>query len=155
MTADRRHSLFGRLLARWTAAEWNDAGEPTNTVARYVLAIILGAIVAAYLIFEISINDPEHYESYRSAAGPILSRHNGRFMVRSVAGKEGRMETLEGGWDPERFFVVAFPSWDQARAFYFSDAYQNSVKARFASSVGKAILVEGMPWTFEDEPSQP
>lgn len=107
-------------------------------------------MVAAYLIFEISINDHEQYESYRSAAGPILSQHGGRFMVRSVAGKEGRRETLEGNWDPERFFVVEFPSWDQARAFYFSDAYQDSVRARFASSVGKAILVDGMPWTYEN-----
>ena len=107
--------------------------------------------VAAYLIFEISINDHAQYESYRSAAGPILSRYGGRFMVRSVVGKEGRLETLEGGWDPERFFIVEFPSWDQARTFYFSDEYQDSVRARFASSVGRAILVEGMSWTYEKE----
>ncbi|MDF2811072.1 MAG: hypothetical protein K0S56_2103, partial [Microvirga sp.] len=48
-------------------------------------------------------------------------------------------------WTPDRFFVVEFPSWDQARAFYYSDEYQESVRARFASSVSKAILVDGMP----------
>lgn len=105
--------------------------------------------MAAYLIFEISISDREQYESYRSAARPILNRHGGRFMVRSVAGQEGRLETLEGDWRPERFFVVEFPSWDQARAFYYSDEYQDSVRARFASSVSRAVLVDGMPWTYE------
>ena len=105
--------------------------------------------MAAYLIFEISINDRAQYEDYRSAARPILDRHGGRSMVRSVEGQEGRLETLEGGWTPDRFFIVEFPSWDQARAFYYSDEYQELVRARFASSVGKAILVDGMPWTYE------
>lgn len=103
--------------------------------------------LAAFLVFEISIQNQEEYDSYRSAARPILDQHGGRFLIRSVTGKEGRIETLEGDWAPERFFVIEFPSWDQARNFYFSKAYQTSVRARFASSVGKAILVEGEPWT--------
>lgn len=57
--------------------------------------------------------------------------------------------TLEGDWTPERFFIIEFPNWDQANAFYFSEEYQQTVKARFSSSVGKAILVEGMPRTSE------
>lgn len=105
--------------------------------------------MAAFLVFEISIQNRSEYDGYRSAAGPILERHGGRFLVRRVMGEEGRMEVLEGGWNPERFFIVEFPSWEQARNFYFSDEYQKSVQARFASSIGKAILVEGMPWTFE------
>ena len=66
-----------------------------------------------------------------------------------MPGKEGRLETLEGDWKPERFFIVEFPTFEQARSFYYSKEYQESVRARFASSVGKAILVEGMPWTLE------
>lgn len=105
--------------------------------------------LAAFLVFEISIQDQAEYDAYRSSAGPILEKHGGRFMVRSVAGKEGRLETLEGSWQPERFFIVEFPDWDRARNFYFSDEYQAAVRARFASSVSKAMLVDGMPWTYE------
>lgn len=105
--------------------------------------------LAAFLVFEISINNREEYESYRASAQPLLNQHGGRFLVRSVAGSEGRIETLEGDWQPERFFIVEFPSWDQARSFYFSQEYQDAVRARFTSSVGKAILVDGMPWSYE------
>ncbi|MDI6028932.1 DUF1330 domain-containing protein [Corticibacterium sp. UT-5YL-CI-8] len=110
--------------------------------------------MTAFLVFEISIDDRETYESYRSTARPMLDRHAGRFLVRSVPGEEGRMETLEGDWTPERFFIVEFPTWDQARAFYFSDEYQETVRARFSSSVGKAILVDGMPWTYTQDLSK-
>ncbi len=105
--------------------------------------------MAAFLVFEISITRREEYESYRASAQPLLAEHGGRFLVRSVVGSEGRIETLEGDWKPERFFIVEFPNWDVARTFYFSKEYQEMVQGRFASSVGKAILVEGMPWTYE------
>lgn len=105
--------------------------------------------MAAFLVFEISITDRDEYESYRASAQPLLQEHGGRFLVRSVAGGEGRIETLEGDWQPERFFIVEFPSWDQARNFYFSREYQKAVRARFSSSVGKAIIVDGMPWSYE------
>lgn len=104
----------------------------------------------AYLIFEIALSDREGYASYRASAGPILERHGGRFIVRSVAGSEGRVETLEGGWSPERFFVIEFPTWEQARNFYHSPEYQTAVQARFSSSVGKAILVDGLPSTTSE-----
>ena len=105
--------------------------------------------MAAFLVFEISITDRDEYESYRASAQPLLQEHGGRFLVRSVAGSEGRIETREGDWQPERFFIVEFPSWDQARNFYFSTEYQEAVRARFSSSVGKAIIVDGMPWSYE------
>lgn len=101
--------------------------------------------MAAFLVFEISITDRKEYDRYRASARPILDRHGGKFIARSVEGSEGRIETLEGDWRPERFFIVEFPSWDAARAFYYSKEYQESVRARFASSVGKAILVDGAP----------
>lgn len=100
--------------------------------------------MAAYLVFEISIHDPEGYAAYRSHAGPVLEKFGGRFIARSVANSEGRLETLEGDWEPERFFIVEFPTYEQARTFYYSDAYQEAVQARFSSSTGKAILVDGI-----------
>lgn len=91
-----------------------------------------------YLVFEIEVTDQVEYDKYREAAGPILASHGGRFLVRN-----GRYETLEGGWTPSRFFIVEFESYDAARTFYHSAEYQGALSKRFASSVAKAILVEG------------
>jgi uncharacterized protein (DUF1330 family) len=91
-----------------------------------------------YLIFEIEVTNQEEYDRYKEMAGPVLERHGGRFLVRN-----GRYETLEGGWTPPRFFVVEFDSYQAARDFYFSQAYQAALGQRLASSRSKAILIEG------------
>ncbi|MBN9062471.1 MAG: hypothetical protein BGP06_20320 [Rhizobiales bacterium 65-9] len=95
--------------------------------------------MAGYLIFDIEITDQTAYDAYKASAGPILARHGGRFLVRA-----GKLESLEGGWRPTRFFVVEFDSYDKAREFYFSDDYQAAVKQRQASSNSKAFLVDGV-----------
>lgn len=94
--------------------------------------------MAGYLIFEIEITDPEAYERYRAKAAPVLARHGGRFLVRA-----GKAEALEGGWQPNRFFVVEFDSTEAARAFYRSDAYQEALGLRLAASRSRAFLIDG------------
>ena len=95
--------------------------------------------MAGYLIFDIEITDPKTYDEYRTSAGPILARHGGRFLVRA-----GKLESLEGGWKPARFFIVEFESYDKAREFYFSEDYQKAVAQRQAASDSKAFLVDGV-----------
>ena len=96
-----------------------------------------------YLVFEIEITNPDGYADYRKGAQPVLARYGGRFILRSVKGQEGRTEILEGDWNPERFFVVEFPSFERAREFYYSPDYQELVKVRAANSRSQAILVDG------------
>ncbi len=92
-----------------------------------------------YLVFEIEITDPAAYDSYRSVAGPIMARAGGRFVVKS-----GRIEPVEGNWRPPSLFVVEFPSFEQARTFYYSAEYQAVLKLREASCRARGILVEGL-----------
>lgn len=91
-----------------------------------------------YLVFEIEVTDREGYERYRALAGPILARSAGRFIVRN-----GPRQTLEGDWSPSSFFILEFPSGEQARAFYESKEYQEALALRLASSRSKAMLLEG------------
>ena len=109
-----------------------------------------------YLIVEVSdVTDPAAYERYRTKAGPVLEKYGGKFLIRSTNSghfltREGanhivpKCESLEGGWLPPLFAVCEFPTFEQARAFYFSADYQEAVAQRIACSESKAILVEGI-----------
>ncbi len=92
----------------------------------------------AYVIVEVHVTNPEPYAAYRDLAGASVARHGGRFLVRG-----GAVTPLEGDWHPQRFVVIEFASVDAAKAFYFSDDYQEALKVRLANSTGKAFIVEG------------
>jgi uncharacterized protein (DUF1330 family) len=94
--------------------------------------------MAAYVIVEVRVTNPEPYAAYRDLATASVARHGGRFLVRG-----GAVTPLEGDWRPERFVVIEFPSVDAARAFYFSEDYQEALKVRLANSVGRSFIVEG------------
>lgn len=94
--------------------------------------------MAAYVIVEVKVTNPEPYAAYRDLAGASVERHGGRFLVRG-----GAVVPLEGDWDPERLVVVEFPSVEAARTWYFSDEYQKALAIRLANSVGRALLIEG------------
>ncbi|MBI1773988.1 MAG: DUF1330 domain-containing protein [Proteobacteria bacterium] len=95
--------------------------------------------MSGYLVFEIEVTDAAAYETYRKVAGPIMARAGGKFLVKS-----GRIVSLEGGWRPPSLFVVEFPSFEQARTFYYSKEYQETLDLRAASSKARGILVEGL-----------
>ena len=94
--------------------------------------------MAAYLIGEIEVTDPQAYEEYRKQVLAVVTKYGGRFIVRG-----GKVETLEGGWAPRRVVALEFPSLDQARTFYQSEEYAPLLRMRHAASRGKMILVEG------------
>ena len=55
----------------------------------------------------------------------------------------GAIETLEG---PEALgsVIIEFPTMDEARAWYHSDAYQEARKDRFAGADYRVFLTQGM-----------
>ena len=96
------------------------------------------ALMPAYLIVEVRVTKPEPYAAYRDLATASVARHGGRFLVRG-----GAVTPLEGDWRPERFVVIEFASVEAAKAFYFSDDYQEALQVRLANSVGRSFIVEG------------
>ncbi len=92
----------------------------------------------AYVIVEVRVTNPEPYAAYRDLATASVARHGGRFLARG-----GAVTPLEGDWNPERLVVIEFPSVNAARAWYFSDDYQQALAVRDANSVGKALIIEG------------
>lgn len=90
-----------------------------------------------YLVFDIEITDAVAWEEYRRVAGPIMAEGGGRFILAS-----SRIEPLEGGWEPATLSVVEFSSFDTARKFYQSDAYQATIPLRQKASRGRGVLIE-------------
>ncbi len=94
--------------------------------------------MAAYVIAEIDITDPTAYEEYRSKVPGVVGKYGGKYIVRG-----GKVEPLEGGWQPNRLAVLEFPSMKQALEFYRSQDYAPLIKLRQRASRGKVIIVEG------------
>jgi uncharacterized protein (DUF1330 family) len=92
------------------------------------------------MIFDIEVTDPVAWEEYRRVAGPIMAASGGRFLASTADALP-----LEGDWAPATFSIVEFPSYEAARDFYYSAAYQGMVALRQRASRGAGILVRGLP----------
>lgn len=66
--------------------------------------------MSAYVIVEISVEDPQDYEEYKKLTPATVTAYDGRFVVRG-----GDSQTLEGEWEPERIVVLEFPTVERAK----------------------------------------
>jgi uncharacterized protein (DUF1330 family) len=94
--------------------------------------------MAAYLVVQVSIEDPVRYEDYKRMVTPTLAKYGGRFLVRG-----GRTETLEGDWHPERFVLLEFQSMERAKAWWACEEYAPAKALRQATSKTQMIVAEG------------
>jgi uncharacterized protein (DUF1330 family) len=93
-----------------------------------------------YLIVESKISDPERFKAYMAGAPAAIRAFAGSYLARG-----GRLEVLEGNWVPPRLTVLAFPSFDIAKAWYDSPAYTEVRALRDgATEVFNMVLVEGV-----------
>jgi uncharacterized protein (DUF1330 family) len=92
----------------------------------------------AYFIGQFDIHDPETYAVYRSQTAATIAPHGGRFIVRG-----GRIQNFEGEPPLPRIVVIEFPSFDQAKAWYESEAYRKLIPIRQKAARGRSFLVEG------------
>ena len=95
--------------------------------------------MSAFAIVDVEILDPERYETYKTMVPPTLAKYGGRFAARG-----GTVETLEGGWSPQRLVILEFPSIAQAKAWYGSVEYAPAKALRHQTSRSRMILVEGV-----------
>ncbi len=95
--------------------------------------------MAAYLIAQVTVHDPEVYRGYTARSPEIIAKHGGRFLVRG-----GSTEVLEGGADNRRVVIVEFPSMEAARAFYNSAEYQQAKAIRAPASEAQFLIVQGI-----------
>lgn len=96
--------------------------------------------MAAYIVSEVEVRDPERMARYRMLAQDSIARHGGRYLVRG-----GAIEVLEGGPTPKLLIIVEFPTMEQARAWYASADYGEALKVRADALDRRLLLVEGVP----------
>ena len=95
--------------------------------------------MAAYVIADVNITDPEKYEGYKKLAPEAVAVHGGKFLARG-----GASVVLEGSWNPNRCVIIEFPSMEQAQRFYKSAEYSAAREARKNASDFNMIVVAGL-----------
>ena len=95
---------------------------------------------AAYVIVDMKITDMEQYKLYMAAAPAAVAAAGGEYLVRG-----GRLEPLEGSWQPTRMAMLRFPSYEKAKAFYDDGLYRAArAKREGATEFFNMVLVEGV-----------
>ena len=94
--------------------------------------------MSVYLIANIDIQDREQYANYEAGFMDIFAQFNGRMLA-----VDEDQTTLEGAWPYTRSVLIEFPSEQDARAWFESDAYQTLAQHRFAASAGNIALIKG------------
>ena len=95
--------------------------------------------MAAYILAEIEVTDPERYEAYKLLAPPAIARYGGRYLVRG-----GETAVLEGDWKPGRVVVLEFPTLEAARTFHDSPEYRAAREKRKGAAKMNMIAVAGL-----------
>ena len=95
--------------------------------------------MAAYVIADIDVNDAAKFEEYKKLSGPSGGPFGAKYLVRG-----GKVEGLEGPWTPKRCVVIEFPSAEQAKAWWNSEAYNAAKAIRRTCASSNFVLVEGV-----------
>ncbi len=95
--------------------------------------------MAAYVIVEVEVTDPNLMATYRTMVGPTLDQFGGKFLVRG-----GQTSVLEGDWRPERVVVLEFESVERAKQWHDSEVYREPKRLRHEAGRTKMIVVEGV-----------
>jgi uncharacterized protein (DUF1330 family) len=95
--------------------------------------------MAAYLIVDTLLNDPNLYEEYKSKARPLIEKFGGEYLARG-----GRMTLRETDlWSPTRLVLVKFPDVETANRCLDSFDYQQILAISKKSARRTAVVLEG------------
>ncbi len=93
----------------------------------------------AYYVSEFEVTDPEGIKPCSAQVDSTFKPFGGYYFVRG-----GQVNSLEG--EPgKRIVMIAFPSLEQAQAWYDSPAYRAIRPIRFKSAKSRVYIVEGAP----------
>lgn len=95
--------------------------------------------MAAYVIYQAEVTDPEQYARYREKSTPAVLDAGGEFLVRG-----GDIELLEGESPLGRTVIAKFESMEAARAWYDSETYREARSLREGAVIANLYIVDGV-----------
>jgi uncharacterized protein (DUF1330 family) len=95
--------------------------------------------MSAYIIFDITVTDPEGYEEYKKLASPTIEAHGGTYITRG-----GQLQVIEGTWQPNRLVILKFETIQKANNWINSPEYGVARKIRHKTATTHAITIEGV-----------
>ncbi len=95
--------------------------------------------MAAYIIADVTVTDPEKMAEYRQWSTRAMQEHGAEILVRG-----GEFEVLEGPWRPSRLVILKFESREAARRFYTSETYTHARRVREGAGVMRLVVVDGV-----------
>jgi len=91
-----------------------------------------------YVIAEVDVTDPATFQQYGAKVPGTLAPFNGHYVIRG-----GKTLSLEGD-APKRFVVIAFDSFEKAKAWEDSPAYDEIKPIRHKSAKSRVFIAEGV-----------
>ncbi len=95
--------------------------------------------MAAYVILNVEVTNPERFAEYSKAATTTVASFDGKYLARG-----GRTEKLEGSLEPKRIVVLEFPTLQRAKDWWASEEYRQPKALRQSASSADVIVVEGV-----------
>ena len=96
-------------------------------------------MAAGYIIASVTVTNPAQYDEYRRWSTEAIEKHGAEVCVRG-----GKVQVLEGDWNPGRTVVLKFPSFEEACAFHDSPEYRKARAAREGAAIMRMVCVEGI-----------
>jgi uncharacterized protein (DUF1330 family) len=96
--------------------------------------------MAAYLIVDTLLDNPDLYEDYKVRAKPLVEAFGGEYLARggSMIFKETDL------WTPTRMVLIKFADAASANAFYDSAQYQELLPISKKSARRTIFVLEGL-----------
>jgi uncharacterized protein (DUF1330 family) len=95
--------------------------------------------MAAYVIFDVEISDPEGYKDFMAGVKPALEQAGAEYLARGGAHK-----VYEGDWGPRRIVLLKLPSIDAWETFCNGPIYQGLKSVRDECSSARLVGFEGL-----------
>jgi uncharacterized protein (DUF1330 family) len=95
-------------------------------------------MMAAYVIVDIDVRNPENYKDYLAKITSTVAACNGRYLVRGA-----QAEVISGNWQPKRLVVMEFPDFATANHWASCAEYAPIHALRNAYANANMIIVEG------------
>ena len=96
--------------------------------------------MSAYCFFDnLEVTDAAKLEEYKNRVASVVEKYAGRYIVLG-----GKMDVVEGDWQPVFPVIIEFPSLEQAHRWYASDEYRELKALRLSAVRSIAVFIEGL-----------